>query len=275
MKISIVNAMLATLFLSSCSFISFDQSKEHNKPHIVKEWRTGRHHARKNTGPVFQELVGHSFSGYYESCRKIRLSFTSHCDVVADLWSTEWVGRGSWKVKGHYSFHDPVIIIEWENEYEYNGSMKMDYLVFDKESCEMIIYAPKEVYYLNYPIMAEQVPFHAYEDSLDLSVVPYEMIAKDSIINDYFSHRDYLRFINGYEITYDEILSNIMQKSNLSKTERWPSISQNNVKYEDDSLLIYFKDITVLQPKGEREARIRDYSVRPLAAFDKRIPAKK
>ena len=230
-------------------------------------------HAARNATPELKGLVGHSFFGYYEPCSNIKLSFTSPCDVVADLWSTDWVGRGSWKVKGHYSFHDPFVLIEWKNEDEYPGSMIMDYLIFDKELGEMIIYAPNGIYYLNHKGTDSELwaPFPDGND-IDISLVPYAMIEKDNVINDYFTHRDFLHFTNGYEITYDEILSNIMQSRRFSKTEHWMPVPWSYIKYEDDSLLVYFKNFTVQQPHGKVEARIPYYSVRPLAAFDKRIP---
>lgn len=58
-------------------------------------------------------LTGKSYQGYYNACERIYIEFESNSQVEGEISSTDFVGRFTDYVCGHYEYKHPYIIITW------------------------------------------------------------------------------------------------------------------------------------------------------------------
>ena len=59
-------------------------------------------------------MDGKEYEGYYNPIERISIEFGRHSEVVGKISSTEFVGRFSDRIYGHYVYKHPHIAITWE-----------------------------------------------------------------------------------------------------------------------------------------------------------------
>ena len=59
-------------------------------------------------------MDGKEYDGYYNTIERLSLEFGKHSEVVSKISFTEFVGRFSDRIYGHYDYMHPHIAISWE-----------------------------------------------------------------------------------------------------------------------------------------------------------------
>lgn len=216
-------------------------------------------------------MTGKTYSGPYETCKRIEVTFTSDYEMEAVVSSTDVVGHGTLVYSKHYYYIQPYVIAD-----SFRNPIDMQYAIFNKESDQLIIYGRDATYYLsptqienqgitNWPLLAQH--------EVDQRQNDYYVLPKDSIIFSYATNAKELRLPEGYHLSYQQILERQLRKlhydpescdcfTTYGREEDW-------LHYEDDSLQIVFERMCI-QTQGHRVVGLRDYSVIPEVIYDKR-----
>lgn len=216
-------------------------------------------------------MTGKTYCGYYQTCQRIEVTFTSDYSLIAEISSTDFVGHGTEKYEGQFIYYPPYISTYWNG-----NSIDMKYALLDKDKDELIIYGQDATYYLYRSLVSEQgitnwplLMHHEVEQNQN----DYYVLPKDPKISDYGTNAQELRLPEGYHLTYQQIMERQLQKlhydpefcdcfTTFGREEDW-------LYYEDDSLQIVFERMYI-QTKGKRVVGLRDYSVIPAFVYDKR-----
>lgn len=216
-------------------------------------------------------MTGKTYCGYYQTCQRIEVTFTSDYSLIAEISSTDFVGHGTEKYEGQFIYYPPYISPYWNG-----NSIDMKYALLDKDKDELIIYGLDATYYLYRSQVSEQgitnwplLLHHEVEQNQN----DYYDLPKDPKISGYGTNAQELRLPEGYHLTYQQIMERQLQKlhydpefcdcfTTFGREEDW-------LNYEDDSLQIVFERMNI-QTKGKRVVGLRDYSVIPAFVYDKR-----
>ncbi len=218
-------------------------------------------------------LNGLSFAGAYKTCEYIELTFYGTNNVSARITGTDLFGGcASDKIKGHYKYKAPYILIEWK------GSVDMSYIEYDTLGQQMIMYGANDTYYLdNKPIGQELTPVNYwsyFNENVKLTDNDYYIVERDSYINGYGTDAQRLRLPKGYTLTYDQIMKRQLQKiGGLKKDSILPitfGLENELLQYEDDTLKIVFSRLCFQTEGNNKLIGMRDYSIVPKIVYDKR-----
>lgn len=98
-------------------------------------------------------LTGKSYQGYYNACERIYIEFESNSQVEGEISSTDFVGRFTDYVRGHYEYKHPYIIITWtkadsDNEVYKNVISNPDSTIVNESLDTLRLYEGNEEYIL-------------------------------------------------------------------------------------------------------------------------------
>ncbi len=98
-------------------------------------------------------LTGKSYQGYYNACERIYIEFESNSQVEGEISSTDFVGRFTDYVCGHYEYKHPYIIITWtkadsDNEVYKNVISNPDSTIVNESLDTLRLYEGNEEYIL-------------------------------------------------------------------------------------------------------------------------------
>lgn len=216
-------------------------------------------------------MTGKTYSGYYKTCQRIEVSFTSDFTLLAVVSSTDFVGHGSERDDGHYTYHSPFIDAYW-----HGNTVDMQYALLDQDADELIIYGKEDTYYLRRKPIADQGVTNwpmLIHHLVDQSENEYYVLPQDSKTFGYGTNAQELRLPEGYHLSYQQILERQLQKMHYNRefNDCFTTYGREEdwLHYEDDSLQIVFERMCI-QTQGHRVVGIRDYSVIPEVIYDKR-----
>ena len=219
------------------------------------------------------------YSGDYGGgCYEIELGMVDDSHMEAFIFSHDFVGSLSDVYKGTYVINPPFIKVHWDDK---DADVDIRYMIYDEDNDRLIAHGQNETYYLSCDNKKKKRAHDSIDylwKSLDKNVdtCDYYILEKDSFTNEYATYRQELLLPDGYHITYDQILANMLKKTG-HEDGYGPSLifddDHDILNYEDDTLKIVFERMCIGfwdDPNGNPRNCIRDYSVVPKIIYDKR-----
>ena len=218
------------------------------------------------------------YSGDYRNCCGIELGMVDDSHMEAYIYSHDFVGHRNDVYKGTYACNPPFITVHWDDK---NADVDIRYMIYDEHNDRMIVHGQYDTYELyneNGEKRMEQDSIEYIWKSLkkDIDTCDYHILDKNSFTNEYVTDRQELLLPDGYHLSYDQILTNMLKKTGHEDGCGNALVYDDCydiLDYEDDTLKIVFERMCVGfrdDPNGKPLNSIRDYSVFPNIIYDKR-----
>lgn len=218
------------------------------------------------------------YSGDYGCCEGIELGMVDDSHMEAYLYSYDFVGHRNDVYKGTYAYNPPFITVHWDDK---DADVDIRYMIYDEHNDRMIVYGQDE----NYELYNENGEERMEHDSIeyiwksltkDIDTCDYHILEKNSFTNEYVTDRQELLLPDGYHLSYDQILTNMLKKTGHEDGCGNALVYDDCydiLNYEDDTLKIVFERMCIgfwHDSYGKPRNCIRDYSVFPKIIYDKR-----
>ena len=218
------------------------------------------------------------YSGDYGCCEGIELGMVDDSHMEAYLYSYDFMGHRNDVYKGTYAYNPPFITVHWDDK---NADVDIRYMIYDENNDRIIVHGQYDTYELyneNGEKRMEQDSIEYIWKSLkkDIDTCDYHILDKNSFTNEYVTDRQELLLPDGYHLSYDQILTNMLKKTGYEDGYGNALVYDDCydiLNYEDDTLKIVFERMCIgfsHDSNGKPRNSIRDYSVFPKIIYDKR-----
>ncbi|MBR4388075.1 MAG: hypothetical protein IKT00_02720 [Prevotella sp.] len=218
-------------------------------------------------------------SDYYGLCG-IELGMVDGSHIEAFIYSHDFVGHRSDVYEGTYAYNPPFITVRWDDK---NADVDIRYMIYDENNDRIIAYGQDGIYYLSNENKEKRIEhdrieyvWKSLDNNIDMDTCDYYILEKNSFTNEYVTDRQELLLPDGYHISYNQILANMLKQTGHEDGYGEALVfddSYDILNYEDDTLKIVFERMCIgfwKDPNGKPRNSIRDYSVVPKIIYDKR-----
>ncbi len=218
------------------------------------------------------------YSGEYRAFCGIELGIVDDSHIEAFIYSHDFVGHRSDVYKGTYASNPPFITVHWDDK---DADVDVRYMIHDEDNDRMIVHGQYGTYYLSCEnegkrIENDSIRYIGKSLRTNIDTCDYYILEKDRFTNEYATNRQELLLPDGYHLSYDQILANMLKKTGHEDGCGEALVfdeSYDILNYEDDTLKIVFERMCIgfwHDPNGKPRNCIQDYSVSPKIIYDKR-----